>query len=159
MRRIAVRLEHLSCFLGGGLIQLGRRRCPPHARASLDVTASNNVFATNSQTSLVVLAGRTKEEDFPRLIRWEGTHNFYDHFSSYWSVSSPTGDSPLLPLNFESWKQSARRQRERFPIRVTSPGHILWQGKSFASIRKADFDLPAGSPARARRTRQQRRRR
>jgi serine/threonine protein kinase len=147
MRRIALRMEHLSCFLGGGLIQLDGGDVP-RTLAPLDVTAGNNVFATNSQTALVVLAGRTKEEDFPRLIRWEGTHNFYDHFTSYWAVSSPTGDSANMPLNFESWKHLLGDSEND-----SNTGNIAWthswQSKSFASIRKADFDLPAGSPARA----------
>jgi serine/threonine protein kinase len=146
MRRITLRMEHLSCFLGGGLIQLDGGDVP-RTLVPLDVTAGNNVFATNSQTSLVVLAGRTKEEDFPRLIRWEGTHNFYDHFASYWAVSSPT-DSANMPLNFESWKHllgDSENDSNTGNIGWTHP----WQGKSFASIRKADFDLPPDSPARA----------
>ncbi|HET6324101.1 MAG TPA: protein kinase [Planctomycetaceae bacterium] len=148
MRRIALRMEHLSCFLGGGLIQLDGGDVP-RTLVPLDVTARNNVFASKSQTPLVVLAGRTKEEEFPRLIRWgDGSHNFYDHFSSYWSVSSPTGESSNMPLNFESWKHLLGDNEND-----SNAGNIAWthawQGKSFASIRKADFELPPESPARA----------
>jgi serine/threonine-protein kinase len=146
MRRITLRMEHLSCFLGGGLIQLDGGDVP-RTLVPLDVTAGNNVFATNSQTALVLLAGRTKEEDFPRLIRWEGTHNFYDHFASYWAVSAPAG-AANMPLNFESWKHllgDSENDSNTGNIAWTHP----WQGKSFASIRRADFDLPPDSPARA----------
>jgi serine/threonine-protein kinase len=148
MRRIALRMEHLSCFLGGGLIQLDAGDIP-RTLAPLDATARNNVFAANSQTPLVTLSGRTKEEDFPRLLRWEGTHNFYDHFASYWAASSPNGDSPGMPLNFESWKHLLGDNAEN----DSNTGNIAWthswQSKSFASIRKADFELSKDSPARA----------
>ena len=148
MRRIAVRMEHLSCFLGGGLIQLDGGDVP-RALVPLDVTARNNVFASKSQTPLIVLAGRTKEEDFPRLIHWvEGSHNFYDHFASYWSVSSPIGESSSMPLNFDSWKHLLGDNESDSNIGNIGWTHS-WQGKSFASIRKADFDLPPDSPARA----------
>jgi serine/threonine protein kinase len=147
MRRIALRMEHLSCFLGGGLIQFDAGDVP-RTLAPLDVTARNNVFGTNAQTPLIVLAGRTKEEDFPRLIRWEGTHNFYDHFSSYWAASPSNGDSSSMPLNFESWKHLLGDNENDSSTASIAWAH-LWQGKSFASIRMADFELPAESPARA----------
>jgi serine/threonine-protein kinase len=147
MRRIALRLEHLSCFLGGGLIQLDGGDIP-RTLAPLDVKAANNVFATNSQTPLVLLAGRTKEEDFPRLIRWEGTHNFYDRFAAYWSVSATSGDSSAMPLNFDSWKHLLGDNENDSNTANISWAHN-WQAKSFASIRKADFELPGDSPARA----------
>jgi eukaryotic-like serine/threonine-protein kinase len=147
MRRITLRMEHLSCFLGGGLIQLDGGDIP-RTLVPLDVKARNNVFATNSQTPLAVLAGRTKEEEFPRLIRWEGTHNFYDHFSSYWSVSSPAGDSASMPLNFESWKHLLGDNENDSTAGSLTWTHS-WHGKSFASIRKADFELPTDSPARS----------
>jgi eukaryotic-like serine/threonine-protein kinase len=148
MRPIALRMEHLTCFLGGGLIQLDGGDVP-RTLVPLDMTVRNNVFASKSQTPLVLLAGRTKEEDFPRLIRWgDGSHNFYDHFSSYWSVNSPTGESSSMPLNFESWKHLLGDKESD-----SNTGNIAWthswQGKSFASIRKADFELAPDSPARA----------
>jgi hypothetical protein len=148
MRPIALRMEHISCFLGGGLIQLDGGDVP-RTLVPLDVTARNNVFASKSRTPLVGLAGRTKEEDFPRLIRWgDGSHNFYDHFSSYWSVSSPTGESSSMPLNFESWKHLLGDKENDSNTGSIAWTHS-WQGKSFASIRKADFELPPDSPARA----------
>ena len=146
MRRITLRMEHLSCFLGGGLIQLDAGDIP-RTLAPLDVKARNNLFAASSQTPLITLAGRTKEEDFPRLIRWEGTHNFYDHFASYWAVGSPNGDS-AMPLNFESWKHLLGDNENDSTTGSITWTHS-WQGKSFASIRKADFELPPESPARA----------
>ncbi len=147
MRRIALRMEHLSCFLGGGLLQLDAGDVP-RTLVPLDVTAGNNVFASSSQTPLILLTGRTKEEDFPRLIRWEGTHNFYDRFSSYWSVSASGGDSSAMPLNFESWKHVLGDNENDSNTGTISWAHT-WQGKSFASIRKNDFELPSDSPARA----------
>jgi hypothetical protein len=147
MRRIALRMEHLSCFLGGGLIQLDGGDIP-RTLIPLEVKASNNVFAANSQTPLVGLAGRTKEEDFPRLIHWEGARNFYDRFSSYWAVNSPTGEPANMPLNFESWKHLLGDNENDSNTSGITWKHT-WQGKSFVSIRKSDFELPTDSPARA----------
>ncbi len=146
MRRIALRMEHLSCFLGGGLIQLDAGDIP-RILAPLAVTARNNVFAANSQTPLVVVSGRTKEEDSTRLIHWEGTHNFYDRFTSYWSTSS-NGEAGNMPLNFESWKHLLGDNENDSNTGSIAWAHS-WQGKSFASIRRADFELPSDSPARA----------
>jgi hypothetical protein len=53
-----------------------------------------------------------------------------------------------MPLNFESWKHllgDNENDSNTGNIGWTHP----WQGKSFASVRKADFDLPPDSPARA----------
>jgi hypothetical protein len=112
------------------------------------VTARNNVFASNSQTPLVALAGRTKEEEFPRLMKWEGSRNFYDRFSAYWGPNSSGGESSAMPLNFESWKHLLDDNENDSNTGGISWRHS-WQNKSFASIRKSDFELPADSAARA----------
>ena len=145
MRRIALKFEHLSCFLGGGLIQLDGGDVP-RTLVPLEVTASNNVFAADSQTPLVTLAGRTKEEEFPRLIHWEGARNFYDRFSSYWSFSS--SNAANMPLNFESWKHLLGDNENDSNTGGIAWTHS-WQNKSLASIRKSDFELPKDSPARS----------
>jgi hypothetical protein len=53
-----------------------------------------------------------------------------------------------MPLNFENWKHLLGDREND-----SNAGNIAWthswQSKSFASIRKADFELPADSPARA----------
>jgi serine/threonine protein kinase len=147
MRRVALRMEHLSCFLGGGLIQMDGGDVP-RTLVPLDVTARNNVFASNSRTPLVALAGRTKEEDFPRLLKWEGSRNFYDRFSSYWGTNASGGESSAMPLNFESWKHLLDDNENDSNTGGIAWKHS-WQNKSFASIRKSDFELPTDSPARA----------
>ena len=147
MRRVALRMEHLSCLLGGGLIQMDGGDVP-RTLVPLDVTARNNVFASNSKTPLVALAGRTKEEEFPRLLKWEGSRNFYDRFSSYWGANSSGSESSAMPLNFESWKHLLDDNENDSNTGGISWKHS-WQNKSFASIRKSDFELPADSAARA----------
>ena len=90
-RRLAVRLEHDTCFLGGGLIQMDSGDVPRFLLpVSLD--ARNNIFAASSAaTPLISLAGKTNGDDFARLIRWDGTRNFYDRFSNYWAVGPGSG--------------------------------------------------------------------
>ena len=53
-----------------------------------------------------------------------------------------------MPLNFESWKHLLGDNENDSNAGTISWAHT-WQGKSFASIRKNDFELPSDSPARA----------
>ncbi len=107
-RRLAVQLEHVTCFLWGGLIQMDGGDVPRYL-VPVSVDARNNIFAANSSTTpLISLAGKTSGDDFARLIRWEGTRNFYDRFSNYWAVGASSGvaDSGMPPraLSFDDWK-------------------------------------------------------
>lgn len=151
-RRLAVRLDHVTCFLGGGLIQMDSGDVPRFL-VPLDVNARNNIFAARSPaTPLISLAGKTNGDDFARLIRWDGTRNFYDRFSNYWSVGSSAGGASEAgasnrPLPFEDWKHllgdTAEVDSNNGGI-VWAPGPAgkqAWQSKPFATIRISDFEL------------------
>lgn len=144
-RRLAVRLEHVTCFLGGGLIQMDSGDVP-RSLIPLDVNARNNIFAaTSPATPLISLSGRTNGDDFARLIRWDGTRNFYDRFSNYWAVGSSTsgvsgtgGSNRALP--FEDWKHLLGDTE----VESNNGGIVwkqAWQSKPSAAIRISDFEL------------------
>jgi eukaryotic-like serine/threonine-protein kinase len=140
-RRLALRLEHVTGFLGGGLIKMDSGDLPRFL-VPMSVDARNNIFAGNSPTtSLISLDGKTNGDDFPRLVRWYGTRNFYDRFSSYWSVgSSVAAAGNNRALSFEDWKHLLGDMELE-----SNNGGITWkeawQTKQPASIRVADFEL------------------
>jgi hypothetical protein len=138
-RRLAIRLEHVTCFLGGGLIQMDSGDVPRFL-VPLDVNARNNIFAATSPTTpLVSLAGKTNGDDFARLIRWDGTRNFYDRFSTFWAVGSSAGASNR-PLQFEDWKHLLGDTE----VDSNNGGIVwkqAWQNKPSATVRNSDFEL------------------
>jgi hypothetical protein len=145
-KRISLRLEHVSCFLGGGLVQMDGGEVPRFL-APVDIVARNNIFASNSTTALFSFAGRTSEEDLRRLVRWEGTRNFYDRFAAYWSLGPNAGRSggesnaAAAPLQFEAWKRLLGGETE---VDANASGIVWkesWQSKPFATISNADFEL------------------
>ena len=144
-RRLSVRFEHDTCFLGGGLIQMDSGDVPRYL-VPIDVNARNNIFAASSAASpLISLTGKTNGDDFARLIRWEGTRNFYDRFTNYWSVGSsmpggPAAAPPSRPLSFEDWKHllgDAEIESNNGGITWKE----AWQNKRFSALRAADFEL------------------
>jgi serine/threonine-protein kinase len=144
-RRLATRLEHVTCFLGDGLIRMDSGDIPRFL-VPLDVNARNNIFATTSpNTPLVSLAGKTNGDDFARLIRWDGTRNFYDRFSTYWAVGSSLGGSSTTgassrSLQFEDWKHLLGDTE----VDSNNGGIVwkqAWQNKPSATVRNSDFEL------------------
>jgi serine/threonine protein kinase len=149
-RHLAIRLEHVTCFLGGGLIQMDGGDVP-RSLVPLSVDARNNIFASSSPTTpLIALSGKTNGEDFARLIHWDGTRNFYDRFTSYWSVGSTAGGStegsasPNRSLSFEDWKHllgDTEIESNNGGIVWKQAGSQPWQAKPSTAIRLADFEL------------------
>jgi serine/threonine-protein kinase len=139
-RRLAIRLEHVTCFLGDGLIQMDSGDVPQFL-VPLDVNARNNIFATVSPTTpLVSLAGKTNGDEFARLIRWDGTRNFYDRFTTFWAVGSSAKGSSNRSLQFEDWKHLLGDTEVD-----SNNGGIVWkqswQNKPSATVRNSDFEL------------------
>jgi eukaryotic-like serine/threonine-protein kinase len=144
-RRLTVRLEHVTCFLGGGLIHMDSGDVP-NFLIPLQVDARNNIFAASSSgTPLISLAGKTNGDDFARLIRWEGTRNFYDRFANYWAVGSTAAGvsgagTSNRSLPFEDWKHLLGDTE----VESNNGGIVwkeTWQSKPSAAIRSSDFAL------------------
>jgi hypothetical protein len=140
-RRLSIRLEHVSCFLRGGLIQMDGGDVPRYL-LPIDVTARNNIFAASTAAPLISLAGRTSDDDFKRLVRWDGTRNFYDHFVSYLTVGSTDAGAGGSPLSFDDWK---RLLGENTEIDANISGIVWkkqgWRSKPFEAVGAADFEL------------------
>jgi eukaryotic-like serine/threonine-protein kinase len=146
-RRLSVRLEHVTCFLGGGLIQMDSGDVPRFL-VPLSVDARNNIFAASSPTApLISLSGKTNGDDFARLIHWYGTRNFYDRFTNYWSVGSTGAEAGSgRSLSFEDWKHLIGDME----LESNNGGIVwkeAWQTKQPASIRVADFELASVNQA------------
>jgi eukaryotic-like serine/threonine-protein kinase len=147
-RRLAVQLEHDTCFLWGGLIQMDGGDVPRYL-VPVSVDARNNIFAANSTTTpLISLGGKTSENnDFARLIRWEGTRNFYDRFSNFWAMGASSGvdaGTPARPLSFEDWKHllgDTEVESNNGGITWKQAGPRSWQTKPSTAIRVGDFEL------------------
>jgi len=139
-RSLRVSMEHATCFLAGGLIQMDSG---PTSRflLPLNMTVRNNIFSANSQTPLITLSGRTTTEtDFRKLIRWEGVRNFYDKFASYWAVGSGSTATASNPLPFDDWKHLLGDNE----VEANNNGIAWknsWQSKPLATIRSTDFVL------------------
>jgi hypothetical protein len=143
----------------------------PRFLVPLSVDARNNIFASSAPTtSLIALSGKTNGDDFARLIHWDGTRNFYDRFTNYWTVGSTVDGStvggstvggstvggstaggstagaaaPNRSLSFEDWKHllgDTEIESNNGGIVWKQAGTQPWQAKPSTSIRLADFEL------------------
>lgn len=96
--RIELKLEHSSCLYGRNLISMDSDVFPGKLPPT-HVDASDNIFSSLTNTSLVSVAGSLETEDFQQLLDWKGEKNYYDGFQNIWEF--PTQDETL---DFEAWK-------------------------------------------------------
>ncbi|MAG92311.1 MAG: hypothetical protein CMJ48_00955, partial [Planctomycetaceae bacterium] len=107
--RNRLQMNHVTCLLGGSLIDvdtgdLPRQVNPIHVRS-----ARNNIFAVDRESGqpLVKMEGNTNTEDFRDLLMWaEGERNFYDEIDEFWRIQSlPEAFFEPETLDFSAWKQ------------------------------------------------------
>jgi len=103
--QIELRLDHVTCVLGGGLIRLDSGNLP-RKLLPVQVSASNSIFSNSGAGApLIGMTGNSPPQDFHSLLFWLGQNNFYDRYSTFWSIAS-TDDMARL----ESWDAAAWRK-------------------------------------------------
>jgi hypothetical protein len=126
-RELELDLSHVTCLVGRSLIQmdsgdLPRQQLPVH------VSAANNIIAAaRPGLTLVSMTGNTPSDEFRRLLRWNGAHNFYEGFDDFWSILSARDLPPAEPDDFDDWKRVWSSRTDATGEVDAVRGGVLWQ--------------------------------
>ncbi|HUG89671.1 MAG TPA: protein kinase [Planctomycetaceae bacterium] len=127
-REIELTLSHLTCLVGRSLIQvdsgeLPRQQLPVHVSA-----ATNNIIAAAwPGARLVSMTGNSPDDEFRRLLRWNGGHNFYDGFDAFWSIASGRDVAPPDADDFDDWKRAWSSGTESTAEIDAVDGGVWWK--------------------------------
>jgi hypothetical protein len=148
-RELEIDLSHLTCLVGESLIEvdsgdLPRQQLPIHVSSAM-----NNIFAAASPgLPLIAMSGNTPGDDFRRLLRWNGAHNFYDGFDSFWSISSTRDFTVTRPDTFEEWERHWSSRSDTGEVDAVNGGLLwkqAWRAIDPAHIMPADVGLDTAS--------------
>ncbi|MFO1019963.1 MAG: protein kinase [Planctomycetales bacterium] len=147
---IEVQLDQNSMVLNGGLIRMSAGDSLM-SLPRIEVTATNNIFTTSVSAqqgipALVSMQGNLPQEDFARLLSWNGQKNFYDRFEDFWTTASSDNATKGIRLKFEGWTRRWGPENEVDPHNEP----VLWQQQSWGrkpltDLIPRDFSLDAKS--------------
>jgi hypothetical protein len=98
-----LQLDHVTGIVGNGLVHMDSGQ---EARLLLpvQVTAENNILATNTASPLVSMTGSTPADDLSSKLAWNGANNYYENFAIFWSIAPTTPAAMPEELDFDAWK-------------------------------------------------------
>ena len=133
----------MTCIVGNSLIsfhseELWRELLP------VNVTARNNIMATNTSRPLIAMSGSTNPNDLKQLLRWNGEKNYYDQFQTFWTLSSGKAFMELESHSFESWQKIWAASQEGNEDNALNKG-LRWKGSwinfEFSDLSPDDVQL------------------
>ncbi|MCH8828009.1 MAG: serine/threonine protein kinase [Planctomycetes bacterium] len=103
--KFELELLHITCLVGKALLSMDSGELP-RTLLPVHVTARYNLIAAKNATTLVSMAGNTDPADFRRnWLRWVvGTSNFYDRFSSLWTMTPGSMNATGSSVGYSEWK-------------------------------------------------------
>lgn len=97
-------LNHTTFVLGNGLSVMNSGAIPREL-IPLHVSARNNIFFSRTNAPFVMMKGNTNENDFrQKLLDWRGSNNYFDRFSTFWTIQSQQGTTGALSMDALDWK-------------------------------------------------------
>ncbi|MCA9020798.1 MAG: hypothetical protein KDA74_11680, partial [Planctomycetaceae bacterium] len=99
-------LNHSTFVLGKGLSVMDSGAIPREL-IPLHVSARNNVFFSRTNAPFVMMKGNTNENDFrQKMLTWRGSNNYFDRFSTFWTIQSQQGTTGALSMDALDWKDT-----------------------------------------------------
>lgn len=147
---IEIQLERNTLVVNGGLIACDAGELP-RALSRIDLRATNNIITAIKQPDvavapLVFMTGNLPQDNFTRLLEWNGLKNFYDPFEIFWSTQSTYVTGKNVSLKFADWVRFWGSERE-----VDANTKLIfwlegWSKKPFSSLTPWDFTLDSNVP-------------
>ncbi len=141
---LMLNLEHVTCLLGTGLLRMDSDKLPRFL-LPVNVVARNNIFAAGAPQPLISMTGNTSPEDFRHLLRWEGDHNFYDRYETFWLIASQQVMGAESALRFEDWKRAINDADSG-----ANNGGIVWRRPWSETLRSNAAEISVGDLSLAR---------
>jgi serine/threonine-protein kinase len=139
--QLELRLEHVTCVLGGGLVRCDSGNTP-RKLLPMQVSASNCIFSNAGTAPLVAMTGNSPPQDFRRLLFWSGKGNFYDRYQTMWSIASTEGLGRTESWDPAAWRRNLTEASESGPwFDGVAWSTRQWTTKPFAELVPNDFSL------------------
>jgi hypothetical protein len=100
---VELQLDHVTGIVGNGLVRMDSGQ-ESRQLLPVQVAAENNIFATNTASPLVRMTGSTPADDLRTRLAWNGRNNYYENFSTFWSIASTIPAAMPEDLDFDAWK-------------------------------------------------------
>jgi serine/threonine-protein kinase len=139
--QLELRLEHVTCVLGGGLIRCDSGNAP-RKLLPVQVSSSNSIFSNSGSGPLVGMTGNSPPQDFRGLLFWIGQNNFYDRYQTMWSIASTEGAGRTEAWDAAAWRRNLTEASESSPwFDGVVFSRRQWTTKPLAELIPSDFAL------------------
>ena len=139
--QLELRVEHVTCVLGGGLVRCDSGNAP-RKLLPVQVSASNSIFSNSGSAPLVSMTGNSPPQDFRGLLLWIGQNNFYDRYQTMWSIASTEGVGRTEAWDAAAWRRNLTEASESSPwFEGVVWNRRQWTTKPFAELLPNDFSL------------------
>ena len=101
--KLELKMDHVTCLLGGSLIELESGDQFARELLPVQVTARNNIFASTVGGEFIAMTGQTAGSDFQKLLQYDGEKNYFSQFAVFWAIRSLQGTADFDTLDFEQW--------------------------------------------------------
>jgi len=148
---VDLRLRHITAAVRRGLVRGMTSQSAPHA-LPIRVRCVDSILQGSPGAALIEQVCVEAADECRRALDWNGDHNFYLGWESYWTVTEPEGRLPPETMDFDAWQNHWSTEREsraqvdraiwvKLPTADRAPSRIL----------PGDYQLSAEStnPARA----------
>lgn len=131
-----VDLQHVTAVVRSGLCQLRQSDSAPYA-LPLAINCGNSILVGSARAPLIEQIGAVGKEPYD-MVLWSGERNFYEGFTTFWSVTPAQPEWRPAPQTFEAWAAHWGPQREILPMF----NRVQWK-----KLPSADLPVYAHTPA------------
>lgn len=109
----------------------------------LDVIAEACVFSSlSSGGALVDVRGNAYREDLQDHLTWNGTHNLYNDYTTFWVIESGSLDGDVQPYNFSEWVNEWERMSVASEVAAAQMQDDIWLNHNPAPDRLSITTVP-----------------
>jgi serine/threonine-protein kinase len=124
--QLELRLDHVTSVMSAGLVRLQSGNMP-RKLLPLQVSASNCIFSNSSTAPLVEMTGNFPSQDFRELLSWSGQNNFYDRYTTLWTIAS----MKEAEARFDQWDAVAWRRWTEASETNPHFGPVVWNKRGW----------------------------
>lgn len=117
-----IKLHRVTAYVAQGLLR--QTLATQQQSLPLRVESENCIFVANREASFVVQEGAPVDVAL-RLFTWFGRRNFYEQFTTFWTILPGIPGSPALELSYDYWRAYWRTEHEQDP----AWGAVPWRSK------------------------------
>jgi hypothetical protein len=134
---LKIDLQHVTAVARTGLCRFVQSESAPYQMPA-QFSVTNSILMGSSAAPLVEQTGAAASDPYRQRILWSGDRNFYEGFTTFWSVQSANPETPPEAMTFEAWKAHWGPEQEIRP----AANQVQW-----SRLPAADRPLHTEGPA------------